>query len=431
MTTNEKLLDFINRSVSPFHCVDRISEILSDRGFLRLSEGDDFRLEPGNGYYVTRNGSSLIAFRIPDCPPAGFMIGAAHTDSPSFRIKDNPTSFSNGYVKVNTEGYGGMLCATWLDRPLSAAGRVAFTRDGKIVTKNVDLEKPLFIIPSVAIHMDRNANSGATYNLASDMRAIFSLNEKCDLKKVIAGAAGCEPGDIVGTDLMLYQNGGVVWGAEKEFVSSPRLDDLQSLFALTEGFAGAGRGASIPVLYAADNEEVGSSTKQGAGSAMLGDVLFRISESLGMNRSGYLKLLARSFLVSADNAHAVHPNHPEYADPDNRPVLNGGIVIKFNANQRYCTDAFSAGVFREICRRAGVPTQVFANRSDMPGGSTLGNIAITKTPVNAVDVGLPQLSMHSSFETAGAKDTEYLIMAMTEFFSSSVATDENGSVGII
>ncbi|MBP5255770.1 MAG: M18 family aminopeptidase, partial [Clostridia bacterium] len=160
-------------------------------------------------------------------------------------------------------------------------------------------------------------------------------------------------------------------------------------------------------------------------------VLFRISESLGMNRSGYLKLLARSFLVSADNAHAVHPNHPEYADPDNRPVLNGGIVIKFNANQKYCTDAFSAGVFREICRRAGVPTQVFANRSDMPGGSTLGNIAITKTPVNAVDVGLPQLSMHSSFETAGAKDTEYLIRAMTEFFSSSVATDENGSVGII
>ncbi|MBR5767920.1 MAG: M18 family aminopeptidase [Clostridia bacterium] len=430
METNEKLLEFINSSVTPFHCVDTVAGILDENGFTRLSESGDFVLEKGGKYYVARNESSLIAFTVPCEQPSGFMIGAAHTDSPSFRIKDVPTTFSTGYVKVNTEGYGGMLCATWLDRPLSAAGRVTFRKDRKLFTINIDLKKPLFIIPSVAIHMDRNANSGANYNMAQDMQAVFSLNEKSDLKKLVADAAGCAPDDVVGTDLMLYQNGGVVWGAENEFVSSPRLDDLQSLFALTEGFVGANNGRAVPVLYVADNEEVGSSTKQGAGSAMLGDVLFRICESLGMNRSGYLRMLAGSFLVSADNAHAVHPNHPEYADRSNHPKLNEGIVIKFNSNQRYCTDSVSAGVFREICSRAGVPTQVFANRSDIPGGSTLGNIAVTKTPVSAVDVGLPQLAMHSSFETAGAKDTEYLIKAMQIFFSSSITSESDGTVSI-
>ncbi len=431
MNTNEQLLNFINRSVTPFHCIDTVTGMLDRSGFRQLNESEDFTLENGGKYYVTRNGSSLIAFKVPHATPAGFMIGAAHTDSPSFRIKDVPTSISSGYVKVNTEGYGGMLCSTWFDRPLSAAGRVTFKKYGKIIVKNIDLKKPLFMIPSVAIHMDRNANSGANYNIAQDMQAMFSLDEKSDLRALVAAEAECCPDQILAADLILYMNGGTVWGADNEFISSPRLDDLQSLFALTEGLLSAGESGAISVLYAADNEEVGSSTKQGAASSMLSDTLFRIAEALGKTRSGYLKMLAASFLVSADNAHAIHPNHPEFADKSNYPKLNSGVVIKFNANQRYCTDAVSAGVFREICARAGVPTQVFANRSDMPGGSTLGNLAITKTPVNAVDIGLPQLAMHSAYETAGALDTEYLIRAMSLYFSSSIKPGCCGEIEII
>ena len=367
---------------------------------------------------MRRNGSSLIAFRVPSRRPAGLLLAAAHSDSPCFKLKENAVLSGDGYVRLSVEKYGGMLCAPWLDRPLSLAGRVTLRRDGRIVSRLVDLGRPVALIPNLAIHMDRNANDGKAYDVHVDMPVLFSLAGAKGPETLVAEALGLKEEDLLSKDLFLYPcTPGTVWGAEDEFISSPRLDDLQCVFGCLQGFL-AGEGSDcLTALCVFDNEEVGSASKQGADSSFLTDVLRRVFFALGMEESDYLRCAANGFMVSADNAHAVHPNHAEQADRSERPVPNGGVVIKYNANARYTTDSVSAAVFSEICRAADVPVQRYSNRADKPGGSTLGNISLSHLALECVDIGLAQLAMHSCYETAGAKDTEYLVRAMKEYFS--------------
>jgi len=433
----KEMLEFIEKSPSCFHAVANVKKLLEEQDFTELKERQDWTLEAGKGYYVTRNDSSMIAFRLPgsealesntaDAVRAGekvegFHMVAAHSDSPSFKIKESPESTVEGhYVRLNTEKYGGMILSTWLDRALSVAGRVAVQEKDCIVTKLVNIDKDLLVIPNVAIHMNRDMNRGVEYNPQVDMLPLFadcgSGEKKSSLMKRVAKAAGVKQEEILGHDLYLYtREKGRILGENGEFVLSPRLDDLQCVFAAAKAFSKSIPEHYINVCAVFDNEEVGSGTKQGADSTFLEDTLFRISEALGADRSRYLQWIAGSFLISADNAHAVHPNHPEKADPTNRPYLNGGIVIKYHGSQKYATDALSAARMKALCRQAGVPFQSYANRSDIPGGSTLGNISTAHVSVSSVDIGLPQLAMHSAVETAGMKDTGYAVETFRVFY---------------
>lgn len=423
----DSLFRFIESSPTPFHAVDNMKHALDKKGYRQLLEGEEWKLEEGGRYYVVRNGSSLIAFRIPKVFFKGFQIMASHSDAPCLKLKENPEmKTENAYVRLNVEKYGGMLCSTWFDRPLSVAGRVIVRTDDGITAKLVNLKKDLLMLPSLAIHMNREANDGYKYNVQKDMLPLYSLSSESgrnttSFMAMIAHEAGVAEEDILGSDLYVYNRmPGSIWGANEEFMSIGKLDDLECVFASMKGFLTAADGDSIPVHCVYDNEEVGSATKQGAASTFLSDTLIRIHESLGRDGVSYRRALASSLMLSADNAHAVHPNYPEKSCPANRPVINQGIVIKFSGNQKYTSDAISAGMFRKICEAADVPTQVFTNRSDMAGGSTLGNISGTQVAVNCVDIGLPQLAMHSSYETAGVEDLGYLIGAAKIFYESSI-----------
>ena len=426
----DKLLTFLENSPTSFHAVENMAARLRGEGFEELKEADCWSIEAGGRYFVTRNMSSLIAFRVPGKDFTGFQIISSHSDSPTFKIKENPEMKVEGhYVKLNVEKYGGMLCAPWFDRPLSIAGRlVVRTADG-LQTKLVNVDRDLVMIPNLAIHMNRQVNDGYAYNAQSDMLPLYGGEAAAGtLMKTIAQSAGVAEEDILGHDLYLYNRmKGSVWGAGEEFFSCGRIDDLQCAFGSLEGFLAGGNPHSVSVHAVLDNEEVGSTTKQGAASTFLLDTLKRLNTALGRTEEQYLTALASSFMVSADNAHGVHPNYTDKADPTNRPYLNGGIVIKFNANQKYTTDAVSAAVFRSVCEKADVPVQTFTNRSDMAGGSTLGNISNTHVALNTVDIGLPELAMHSPYETGGVLDTEYLIRAAKEFFSTGLKADGDGS----
>lgn len=418
---SQQLLEFIENSPTCFHAVQAMTDILSAEGFTELKENQKWHIENGGRYFVTRNGSSLTAFTVPVQEMKGMHIIASHSDSPSFKIKENPELESEGhYIRLNVEGYGGMIRAPWFDRPLSVAGRVIVKdkAQGGFRSILVDIGRDLVMIPNLAIHMDRQINDSCKYNIQKDMLPIYGdLSAKGTFMKLIADTAGVPEEEILGHDLFLYnRQKGTVWGASGEFLSCSRLDDLQCAFASLKGFLAGKRQEYLDVHCVLDNEEVGSGTKQGAASTFLYDTLTRIHTSLGLSQEDYLIHLADSFMISADNAHAVHPAHTDKADPANRPYINGGIVIKFSASQKYCTDGVSAAIFRDLCQRAGVPVQTFVNRSDMAGGSTLGNISNTQVALNTVDIGLPQLAMHSPYETAGVKDTGYLIRAAEEFF---------------
>ena len=418
--TTKKLLKFIQKSPTAFQAVEEMKKRLEKEGYKELKEEEHWEIIPGGNYYVTRNNSALIAFSIPKKPVWKFHIMASHSDSPALKIKENPEiEVEKAYIKLNVERYGGMLLAPWFDRPLSVAGRLIVRKDGEIQEKLVAVDKDLLIIPNLAIHMNREVNDGYKYNVQKDMLPLYSSYEgKESFMKQVAAEAGVEEKDILGHDLFLYdRTAGTIWGADEEFVSAPRLDDIQCAFASFEGFLRGEHKKSIAVHCVLDNEEVGSSTKQGAASTFLKDTLKRINMGLGRTEEEYLMALADSFMVSADNAHALHPNHTDKTDPVNRPVINGGIVIKYNANQKYCTDGVSAAIFKDICDKAGVPYQTFVNRSDMAGGSTLGNISNTQVPMKTVDIGLAQLAMHSVYETAGVKDTENLAKAAAELFA--------------
>lgn len=412
------LIHFIAKSPSTFHAVRGIKAALLYAGFTEIREEDTWQIEKGGKYVVTRNGSALMAFTVPQEGAEAFHITASHCDSPTFKIKEDPEIADGPYVKLNVEGYGGMIMSTWLDRPLSVAGRLLVTENGHLAEKLVAIDGTMLVIPSVAIHMDRSVNQHKEWKVQKDMLPLYGMTgAKTPFMDVIAAAAKVKAEDILTHDLILYSRvPGTIWGEEREFISSPKLDDLQCAFACFRGFTQGQKEKYISVYALFDNEEVGSATSQGAGSTFLANTLERLARSLGYSYDETMAMIARSFMISADNAHSVHPNHPEYADPVNRPVINGGIVIKYSAAQKYATNAFSAAYFKKLCKDHDIPTQTFTNHSDNPGGSTLGNISNTVIAMPTVDIGLPQLAMHSSYETAGVKDTAYLVDAVTKFY---------------
>ena len=420
--TVKGLFEFIEESPSQFHVVENERQRFLKEGFIELSEAKEWSLELGKNYFVTRNGSSILAFRMPKAEYKSFMIMASHSDSPSFRIKEMPEMKEGHYVKLNTEKYGGMLMAPWFDRPLSIAGRAIVKTKNGIETKLVNLDKDLCMLPSLAIHMNREANDGYKYNAQKDMLPLVSMDENFNLKKLVAESLSVKEDEILGSDLFLYnREPGKVWGAKDEFISIRRLDDLQCSYSSMMGLLDAKNSESAVQIHVTfDNEEVGSGTKQGADSTFLYDALVRINEAMGGNNSTLLTAIANSFMVSADNAHALHPNYPEKSDPTNEVFMNEGVVIKFNANQKYMTDGLAFGIFTELCNKAKVPYQTFVNRSDVAGGSTLGNISNAHVSINGVDIGLAQLAMHSCYETAGVKDTEYLLKIATIFYESVI-----------
>lgn len=412
------LIHFIAKSPSTFHAVRGIKAALLYAGFTEIREEDTWQIEKGGKYVVTRNGSALMAFTVPQEGAEAFHITASHCDSPTFKIKEDPEIADGPYVKLNVEGYGGMIMSTWLDRPLSVAGRLLVTENGHLAEKLVAIDGTMLVIPSVAIHMDRSVNQHKEWKVQKDMLPLYGMTgAKTPFMDVIAASAKVKAEDILAHDLILYSRvPGTIWGEEREFISSPKLDDLQCAFACFRGFTQGQKEKYISVYALFDNEEVGSATSQGAGSTFLANTLERLARSLGYSYDETMAMIARSFMISADNAHSVHPNHPEYADPVNRPVINGGIVIKYSAAQKYATNAFSAAYFKKLCKDHDIPTQTFTNHSDNPGGSTLGNISNTVIAMPTVDIGLPQLAMHSSYETAGVKDTAYLVHAVTKFY---------------
>ena len=427
------LLDFLEKSPTAFQAVENMANLLTANGFAPLFEGDDWSLEPGKGYYLTKNQSTILAFRVPEKAPRQMLISASHTDSPSFKIKDLfASSAFNTYTKLDTEPYGGSIYASWLDRPLSVAGRLVISENGVLKAKIVSLDRDLLLIPSVAIHQNREVNKGVALNPAIDLQPLFGggKSNANALTDLLASEVGCNRDAIKGADLFLYnRTPGSIWGADEEFFSSPRIDNLMCAYGTLQGFLAAkAQMDSLNVYVSFDNEEVGSGTKQGAGSVFLRNALERIAKALGAD---LYRLMANGFLVSADNAHAIHPNHPELYDQNNVPKLGGGVVIKTNASQRYATDGLSGAFMEEICNRAGVPVQRFANRSDLPGGSTLGSIADTHLPIMTVDIGMAQLSMHSSYETAGCADVPYLETAAKQFYETRFCVTSDGELQFI
>ena len=433
---SKELMDFIKDSPTAFHVVKNFSTMLEKAGFIKLNERNKWKIEQGGKYYVTRNDSSIIAFQVPDNMDFyNFQIAAAHSDSPAFEIKENTEMVEdNNYVTLNVEKYGGMLMAPWFDRPLSVAGRVIVREDSGLKPVLVNVDRDLCVIPNLAIHMNRNANNGISYNPQKDMIPLFGeIASKDKFDQIIANEAGVAIEDIISTDLFLYNREcGTIWGADNEFMSAPRLDDVMCAFSCIKALTdNKENNKSVNVCAIFDNEEVGSTTKQGADSSFLYDVLSRISMCMGKDSEDFIRVCASSFMLSADNAHAVHPNYKEQADPTNRPYMNKGNVIKYNANQKYTTDAISASIFKEICKKVGVEVQSYVNRSDIPGGSTLGNISNSHVSLNTVDIGLAQLAMHSPYETAGVKDTEYMIKAVKKFYETAIMADEEGIYRLI
>ncbi len=418
----QNLLKFIDRSPTPFHAVQEMNDTLCSKGFIELKEADAWKLVPNGKYFLTRNDSSLIAFTVGSKPGESFKIIGAHTDSPNLRLKPQAGYCKSGYMQLGVEVYGGVLLSTWTDRDLSLAGRVILSGKKKPSTKLIRFEQALLRIPQLAIHLNRDVNKkGLLLNEQNHLPPIFSLQKKSApdevLKKMIARELKCRPADIMGLELALYDTQpGTVAGAEAEFIFSGRLDNLASchsaMHALTESTK---KDTATRVIAFYDHEEVGSETAQGAGSPFLKDVLERIT--MKDEREGFLRALANSFFISADMAHAVHPNYSDKHDSQHMPIINGGPVIKSNANQRYATDGVSSAWFESLCKKAGVPVQKFVVRSDLGCGSTIGPITAANLGIRTVDVGNPMLSMHSIREMAGAKDHELLIRAFKEFFS--------------
>ncbi|WP_281521683.1 M18 family aminopeptidase [Dubosiella newyorkensis] len=430
---SKELLEFIQASPSMFHSIHTIKSYLEKENYTYLPEGKPWKLEKGGKYYSTRNNSSIIAFQIGnELSDYHFQMSAAHSDSPTYKIKGAAELLGPGeYLKLNVEAYGGMIDSTWFDRPLSVAGRVLVKEDGAIKNKLLYIDKDVLLIPNLAIHMNRAVNDGYAFNRSVDLCPLFSAGamRPGEFDQMIARELGVQKEDILGKDLFLVnRQSPAIWGYENEFISSPKLDDLQCAFVSLKGFLASSNPKAINVYCCFDNEEVGSNTKQGAMSTFLQDTLRRINFNLGYDEDEYHQAIARSFLVSCDNAHAVHPNKSEETDRINCAYMNHGLVIKEAANQKYTTDAFSRSIFVSICKKAGVPVQLFANRSDKVGGSTLGNLSNTQVSLNAVDIGLPQLAMHSSYETAGSKDTAYAYEALKMFFDSNIQIDESEQV---
>lgn len=424
-----EFLDFVEKSPTAFHATANSAEMLDKQGFVHLQENTSWQLVPGGKYYVTRNQSALIAFTVPETGFGAFQIVASHGDSPTFKLKPGyEDKVAGAYVRFNVEGYGGMIYASWMDRPLSVAGRLLVRAGDAIVAKLVDADRDLVLIPNMPKHFNREINDGFKYNPQVDLLPLYGeADAEGKLLAELAEACEVAKEDVIDGDLFLYNRvPGSVWGADEAFFSCGRIDDLECAWTSLVAFCEAKSDSHINVCAVFDNEEVGSTSKQGAHSTFLRDVLTRVGSALGATDEEIRAAMAAGFMVSADNAHAVHPNHPEKYDAQNRTWMNKGVVIKRNANQKYTTDGVSAAVFAAVCERAQVPVQQFANRSDVPGGSTLGNISNAHVSMNTVDIGLAQLAMHSAYETAGTKDPEYMIRALKCFWDTEIIFNEDG-----
>lgn len=420
MNNAEKMIDFIFNSPTSYQAVEQIVHELKADGFEELVESESWKMNKGGKYFTTRNHSSVIAFKLgQELSQPSFHIMASHSDAPSFKIKPMHKKNSAGYEIINTEVYGGPIYNTWMDRLLSVAGRVIVRQNDELIIQTVNFDAPLCLIPNLAIHMNRTVNDGVKLNAQVDLMPMCSRDKEFDLLTSVASKCNVRVEDIVDTDLFLYPfEKGKTWGSEHEFVSSYHLDDLQSAYATLQGFKQGGNTNTISMYCCFDNEEVGSGTKQGADSTFLTDVMERIQSALSMSDDELKQALASSMIVSADNAHATHPNHSEKADPTNKVELNDGIVIKYNANQSYTTDGLSAALFRDLCKKSGVPCQSYTNRSDERGGGTLGAVSIAHVSILSVDIGCAQLAMHSAYETAGTKDIDYMIQVSKTFYDA-------------
>lgn len=418
----KEICEFLDYSRSSFHTVDWLCEQLDACGFIRLSEYQSFDLKAGVNYYVTRNDSSIIAFKLPKTNTNSSMrLTASHSDCPGFKVKPNAIAKNPNYAKLNTEVYGGPIFSTWIDRPLSLAGRVVVQSPDGLEIKHLRIDRPIGIIPSLAIHMNPGVNKGIELNPQVDLLPMCGLKEM-DLKALLAKELSCEVDAIINYDLFLYPlDKALVWGEDSEFISSQHLDDLGSAYASFKAFV-ASEATNINVYCCFDNEEVGSLTRQGADSDFLRSTLAKICACLNID---YHSTIAKSMMVSCDNAHAVHPNHPEKADEGNRPYMNAGIVIKHNANQSYTSDALGSAVFAAILKKCEIPYQFYTNRSDVRGGSTLGNLSNAQVSFLAVDIGLAQLAMHSAYETAGSKDIKLMVDGLKAFYESTIEFENN------
>ncbi len=428
-----ELMEFLDGSLTSYHAVQNVRRLLLREGYAELSEREIWKLEAGGKYFVVRNDSSMMAFCLPTDSVdkiKGYHVYAAHSDSPAFKIKESPEMEKEGvYVSMNTEKYGGMILSTWFDRPLVIAGRVCVENEGALETYLVQLKENTCMIPSLAIHMNREANSGMAFSAQNDMAPLLGMTGNGDtsskgmIKAMLAETLNDMTGgdyraeDILSYDLFVENcEKAVLAGMENEFIMTPRYDDLACVFAGCKGIMHARPERYIDVLAIFDNEEVGSLTRQGADSTFLRDTLQNIADGLGISANACRTWIADSFLLSADNAHACHPNQGGKADLTNRPYLNKGVVLKYHGGQKYATDAYSAAYVKRLCRQNDIPLQTYANHSDIPGGSTLGNLAMAQVSMAAADIGLPQLSMHSACETAGARDIEHLIRLAKAFY---------------
>lgn len=429
-----ELMEFLDSSLTSYHAVQNIKNILLLEGFTELSEKEVWTLKAGGKYFVIRNDSSVMAFRIPGGDSVaskikGYHIYAAHSDSPAFKIKEFPEIEKEGvYVSLNTEKYGTMMMSTWLDRPLTIAGRVCVENDGCLVTYPVRSKDNICLIPSLAIHMNRDVNNGVALSAQGDMLPLAGMAGynagKGMIRRMLAQTLHEMTGrdydmdDILSYDLFVENSAkAVLAGAEDEFIMAPRYDDLACVYAGLKGIISGEPKNYIAMLAVFDNEEVGSCTRQGADSTFLRDTLENIADGLGVGANACRAWKAGSFMLSSDNAHACHPNQTGKADPTNRPYLNKGVVLKYHGSQKYATDACSAAYVIRLCRLNDIPLQTYANNSDIAGGSTLGNILMAQASIAAADIGLPQLAMHSACETAGTKDVGYLVRLADAFFA--------------
>jgi len=429
-----EFLDFLEKAPTAFHAVSEAASILGSFGFIRLQEGEKWNLKLGEKYYVTRNNSSILAFTLPtEFKDLSYNIVAAHTDSPTFKIKPNYTLSKGRYNELNTEVYGGPILNTWMDRPLNIAGRIIVrTNEHTLKTMLVSFDKPMCIIPNCSIHYYHELNSGVKLNPQIDLLPIFSDNsvEEMDLLDLVAKKLNIKRDSIISHDLYLaLLDRGTLGGANNEFIIAPQIDNLECSYAALRSLTMADTPKSsvnIAVLF--DNEEIGSRTRQGAGSMMLSDTLKRISMSLGLTEEEHLISLSNSFIISADNAQGFHPNYASKYDPTNAAYMNSGVVIKNAARGSYTTDGMSQAYFVELCKKANAKYQLNTNRSDLPGGSTLGAISLSNVSIHSVDIGLPQIAMHSAMETAGRYDYEELIKVLKEFFSTHLNVTYDGFI---
>ncbi len=427
MNLNNKLMSFLDEAHSNFHAVNNMAEIMDEAGFKKLNMNEVWKLDDKSKYYVLVNNSSVFAFDLNGYKKTfPYKIVASHTDAPTFKVKPNAVKIENNYIIVNAEAYGGLIDYTWLDRPLKLSGRVIVKEGSKLTTKLFNSNGAVGIIPSLAIHMNRAVNNETKFNRHTQMRPLLGQAEDFDFKAYLASSLDVKVDDVYDYDLVFKPIEKAAYvGVNQEFFASNHIDNLQSAYVSFESFMNSVNNEAVNVYASFDNEEVGSMTKQGAQATILKDILNRISFAMEQSSEEHLISIANSFIVSADNAHANHPNYSSANDENHRVELNGGVVVKYSANQKYTTDALSAALLMELSKVSGAEIQTFVNRADAPGGSTLGAISGTQISIMSVDIGLPQLAMHSSMELGGSKDAEHMFNLLKAFYNSNIKVNSD------